>query len=122
MPWRLRTLAGHCNGCLACGRRCPTGALQAREDQYARGITFEPALCTDCRLCEVLCPVDAVETRPVRRPHEVAGPRTVLLMRRLQVCDHCGNTFVPADAAVTTCAVCNNERELDDEWMAMLEG
>jgi len=122
LPWRLRTLARHCNGCRACGERCPTGALLSWQDDQAQGISFEPALCTDCGLCEALCPVDAVETRPVRRPSEVAGPREVLMMRWLRTCDHCSTAFVPADAAATTCPICINEQELDDEWLAMLEG
>jgi ferredoxin len=121
LPWRLRTLAGHCNGCLVCGERCPTGALQSWRDGQALGISFEPALCTDCGLCQALCPRDAVETRPARLPSEVAGPREVLRMHRLRACDSCGTAFAPADAYATTCLICLNERELDDEWLAMLE-
>ena len=121
-PWRLRTLAEHCTACLTCGRRCPTGALQAQEDSRSAGIRFEPALCTDCGLCVSLCPVDAVETRPVRSAREVGAPRSTLMMRRLERCTQCGHPFLPAQTGEISCPICRNERELDEEWMAMLEG
>jgi len=66
LPWRLRTLGEQCSACLACGRRCPTGALQAKEADTGRSISFEPALCTDCGLCERVCPQHAVEVHPAR--------------------------------------------------------
>ncbi len=122
LPWRPRTLAGHCTACLSCGQRCPTGALRAGEDASRRTVSFEPALCTDCGLCETLCPVDAVETRSARVCAEVAEPRAVLMMRRTQSCSQCGHPFLPESAEVTTCPVCTNEQALDEEWMAMLGG
>jgi methionyl-tRNA synthetase len=53
---------------------------------------------------------------------DVEAPRSVLILRRLQRCDHCGTTFLPASAKSTTCTICTNEQDLNDEWMAMLEG
>ena len=123
LPWRLRTLAGHCTACLACGERCPTGALMAHEDdRHAIGISFEPALCTDCGLCRTLCPVEAVEVHAASIPQEVRAPRTTLMMRRVRPCDHCGTAFVAESPAATTCPICANEQALDNEWQAMLEG
>ena len=122
LPWQLRTLAEHCTACLACGQRCPTGALLARQDHDTQGISFEPALCTNCGLCETLCPVDAVRTRPARRVEQVQAPRSVLMMRRLQACARCRTPFLPNSSAETTCPICRNEQDLDDEWLAMLEG
>lgn len=122
LPWRLRTLADHCTACLSCGQRCPTGALQAGEDASSRTVSFEPALCTDCGLCETLCPVDAVQTRPALEPEEVTGRRAILMMRGMQRCSQCGHPFLPETAEATACPVCANEQELDEEWMAMLGG
>ena len=122
LPWRKRLLAEHCTGCLACGQRCPTGALLAREDDQTRSISFEQALCTDCGLCETLCPVDAVLPHRLLQVEEVVVPRNVLMLRRLVTCDHCGTAFLPETAAATTCTTCANEQDLDDEWLAMLEG
>lgn len=122
LPWRLRTLAGHCTACLACGQRCPTGALMAGEDASHRTISFEPALCTDCGLCESLCPVDAVRTRPARDPAEVAREPSVLMMRSMRSCRQCGHPFLPETTEASTCPICTNEKELDEEWVAMLGG
>jgi len=121
-PWQARSLAAQCNACLACGRRCPTGALRAREDQDSRSISFESALCTHCGLCEAVCPVTAIEVGGAQRAAEVNAPRATLMMQRLTGCDHCGSPFVPSPAGETRCPVCCNEQDLDDEWMAMLEG
>lgn len=122
LPWRKRTLAAHCTACLACGQRCPTGALLAREDGQGRRVSFELALCTDCGLCEALCPVDAVQTDLVYRVEEVEASRSVVMMRRLLLCDHCNTPFQPETTESTTCPICVNEQELDDEWLSMLEG
>jgi ferredoxin len=122
VPWRKRSMAEHCNGCLACGQRCPTGALLAKEENQTRSISFEQALCTDCGLCEALCPVDAVLVHRISGIEEVEVPRSVLMMRMLVTCDHCGTDFLPETSDATTCPTCSNEQELDDEWLAMLEG
>lgn len=122
LPWRARSLAEYCTGCMVCGQRCPTGALLAKEEDQTRSISFEQALCTDCGLCEALCPVDAVLTHRVSGHEAVEARRSVLMMRRLVVCDRCGTTFQPETADTTTCPTCANEQEMDDEWLAMLEG
>ena len=122
LPWQLRTLADHCTACLACGQRCPTGALLARADDQSRHVSFEPALCTACGLCESLCPVGAVQPAAAESVEDVERPRSILMMRSLRKCAHCGTPFLPQSATEENCAVCANEQDLDDEWMAMLEG
>ena len=122
LPWRLRSLAQHCTACLTCGRRCPTGALQAKESGKSLGITFELALCTDCGLCEALCPVGALTTHPVRLFEEVAAPRHLLMMLRQRDCEQCGLPFLPEEPGAIVCPTCSNESDLDEEWMAMLGG
>lgn len=119
-PWSLRTLAESCSACLACGRRCPTGALRAHEEPEGVAISFAAALCTDCRLCERICPEQAVVSRPARTAAEVSAPRTRLLFRQARRCGCCGQPFQPAEEAETTCPTCRNEQELDAEWLAML--
>ncbi len=121
LPWKIRSLGEYCIACLACGQRCPTGALLADEKAKALSISFEPALCTDCGLCEALCPVDAVQTRPAREVTEVSESRSVIMMRRQVNCDRCGTPFLP-EAGQTTCPICINEQELDEEWLSMLGG
>ena len=122
LPWRKRTLEEHCTACLACGQRCPTGALLAMEDSKSRRVSFEQALCTDCGLCEALCPVDAVQANQVYRVDEVEASRSVVMMRKMVPCDYCGTLFLPECSESRTCPICANEQDLDDEWLAMLEG
>lgn len=122
LPWQPRTLADHCIACLACGQRCPTGALLAKEDDRSRHISFQPALCTACRLCESLCPVGAVQPAAAKTVEDVEHPRSILMLRSLRKCAHCGTPFLAQSATEESCAVCVNEQDLDDEWMAMLGG
>jgi ferredoxin len=96
--------------------------LAQEDDRAALGISFEPALCTDCGLCNALCPVDAMTIRPARLVREVSAPRAMLMMRRLRACDGCGTGFVPETADVATCPICANEQALDAEWLGILEG
>ncbi len=121
-PWRSRTLSDDCSACFVCTQRCPTGALRGTETDAARMITFEAALCTDCGLCEKLCPEHAVWPRPALSLDEVTAARTVLIHRAMNRCRGCGHSFLPATPRAEWCQVCQNERELDDEWLAMLEG
>lgn len=122
LPWRSRTLADDCSACLVCAERCPTGALQASEDEHSRAITFEGALCTDCGLCEQLCPQQAVRPRPSLSVEEVGAPRMLLMHRAMRRCRHCGHGFVASTEPAQLCDICRNEQEIDDEWLAMLEG
>ena len=121
LPWRSRTFNERCTACLACGQRCPTGALHSVETDAARHVSFEPVLCTDCGLCERLCPQHAIVPAAVTHVSEVKGPRRVLVHRTQKVCDHCGHAFLPEGPEDPCCPICRNEQELDDEWMAMLE-
>ncbi len=121
LPWRGRTLSESCSACLSCGQRCPSGALQAEEQKAGQGISFEPALCTDCGLCTHVCPMEAVEPHRLTEPAQVLAPRSILVYRQTMDCGHCGHTFLPESPQQLLCAVCRNEQELDDEWLAMLE-
>lgn len=122
LPWRSRTLADQCSACLVCGERCPTGALQASEDERTRAITFEAALCTDCGLCEQLCPQQAVRPQPSLSVDQVGAPRMLLMHRAMMRCRGCGHPFVAGAERPQLCDICRNEQEIDDEWLAMLEG
>jgi Na+-translocating ferredoxin:NAD+ oxidoreductase subunit B len=47
-----------CNGCGACGRMCPTGAITGGKKSLH---AIKPALCIDCGTCGRVCPVEAVK-------------------------------------------------------------
>ncbi|MCW8907337.1 MAG: 4Fe-4S binding protein [Sedimenticola sp.] len=122
LPWKVRSVNDSCSGCLACGERCPTGALQARESSQARELSFDPLLCTDCMLCERLCPEGAMVPRPALAPEELETGRSLLFRLDQRPCGRCGTPFVPEEPAQENCRVCGNEQELDDAWLDMLSG
>jgi len=121
VPWCSPLLDDKCNACLACGRRCPTGALHAEETEAGRGISCETALCTGCGLCARVCPMDAVTVHAVKDAAQVLVPQSVVMHRDHSSCNRCGQTFVPQTTGESLCPVCRNEQELQKGWMAMLE-
>lgn len=120
LPWKQRSVAANCSGCLVCGERCPTGALIARENDQARELSFDPALCTDCSLCERVCPEGAMVARSAVALDEVSSGRSLLFLLQQQRCLSCGTPFVPVSAEMKSCHVCSNEQELNEEWLGML--
>lgn len=50
----------YCKGCLICVACCPQNVLQASSNINAKGYTLpeakDPDACTECRLCEIVCP------------------------------------------------------------------
>jgi ferredoxin len=120
LPWKMRTVNDNCSACLSCGERCPTGALQAHETADARQLSFDIAYCTDCGLCERICPEMAMISNSIKSPESVSSGRSVLLHQRQCQCGQCGTSFVPDSLEVELCPVCRNELDLDEEWLEML--
>jgi ferredoxin len=120
LPWQLRSVDANCSGCLACGERCPTGALIASDSGQARELSFDPALCTDCSLCERICPEEAMVLRTAVSLDEVNAGRSQLFLLQQRPCSSCGTPFVPTGPEIESCVVCSNEQELDEEWLDML--
>jgi Fe-S-cluster-containing hydrogenase component 2 len=121
-PWQTRTLGETCSTCLVCGQRCPTGALETDESATYRAITFDAALCTDCGVCEQVCPFAAVSKQAVVSVEEINSGRRLLVHRELRRCTTCGEPCFPDEACDSVCAQCQNETQMDDEWLAMLDG
>ncbi len=120
IPWYGRTINNKCNACLACGQRCPTGALQAEQTDAGCGINFKAGLCTDCGLCAQVCPMDAIQRYRVKDVDEVVAPRSALMYRHYSTCQHCAQTFLPQTAKEELCSVCKNEQVLESEWLTQL--
>ncbi len=66
-----RTIDAVCDGCAACTRRCPEGAITG-----ARGTVhhIDRRLCIDCEACGVICPRGAVRDA-LGRPIVPVAPR-----------------------------------------------
>jgi ferredoxin len=116
-----RQIDDACNGCMVCADLCPTGALDGDVSPGYRLISFDPALCTNCTLCLKVCPMEAISARVLRGPDVVLAGRAVLFARQERVCTECGGNFA-ADSAAAICPDCENDKELDDEWLEMLSG
>ena len=62
-------ICGNCTGCAACFNSCPTGAISMEED--SEGFLYphvDGDRCTDCRLCERVCPVLNFQKKPKGNP------------------------------------------------------
>jgi len=67
---RLVILPELCNGCGACQRECPAGAISGEPKQLH---VIDPAVCTRCRLCYDVCPTHAVVIRAPELSEADAG-------------------------------------------------
>ncbi len=107
-PWLPRFDPQRCNGCDACARLCPTGALQLVEetgedrDPPSLAYRVDPAPCTGCNLCSETCDQEAI-----RVVAEATGKATGIRLRS-ERCRACGNPFhEPVDREpVALCRIC----------------
>ena len=117
-----RLIGEDCSGCMVCSELCPTGALGGEVEPGHRLVSFDPALCTNCTLCLKVCPMDAVSARALRGVAAVAEGRTILFARAERRCGGCGGSFTPVPGGGALCLDCENDNEMDDEWLEMLSG
>lgn len=117
LPFAPRTIAPGCNGCGACARFCPSGALRLEGGDT----THNPEICLDCGLCRSLCPKGLVgEGREVSLEGLGRGRRRTLTSHQSRRCRDCGQEYlvempvtVPAGAGIPTiCPACEGERRL----------
>jgi len=120
LPWHTRAIDEACSACMVCADNCPTGALEGSRDDGMRQISFDPAFCTNCTLCQQVCPQDAIRPHLARSAAEATAPRAVLMHRATKQCDLCLAEFVASDTESGLCPVCANEQEMDEEWLEML--
>jgi len=121
LPWHTRKISDACSGCMSCGERCPTGALNAVRESGVQQINFEAVLCTNCELCSHLCPERAFVVTPAQSVADVQRGRTTLVFHKVVNCELCRSPFIVESSLQTSCPVCRNEQDLDEEWLAMLE-
>jgi len=117
-----RLIGEACSGCMVCADLCPTGALCGETETAHRFVSFDPALCTNCTLCLKVCPMDAISARALRGVAAATEGRSVLFARVERKCGACGRSFAAKTGGGALCPDCENEHEMDDEWLEMLSG
>jgi ferredoxin len=75
----------NCNGCLACVRNCPAGALKYTDENGRRTLFHNMTLCARCGHCHRICPENAVEFH-----HLLDGPWEEVTSLELARCEQCG--------------------------------
>ncbi len=92
-----------------CSFWCPTKALSSDE----RGVYFTQILCTDCKLCERICPKSAItlEKEFIPRRNVMAG-KVVVGKGEKKVCKRCGKEFI-APPGEEYCLYCRKDREME---------
>ncbi len=98
-----------CQRTNVCSFWCPTRALSSDE----RGVYFTQILCTDCGLCERICPNSAIslEKSFVPRRNVMAG-KVIIGKGEKKVCKACGREFVGTPGE-EYCLYCRKEREVE---------
>jgi len=107
-----------CKRTNVCSFWCPTKALSADE----KGVYFTQILCTDCGLCEKICPNSAIhlEKKFVPRWNIMAG-KTVIGKGEKKTCKGCGKEFIgPPEEEY--CLYCRKEREMENLIKQFLKG
>lgn len=105
-PWSVTLDEHRCNGCDACTRFCPTGALQVIQDEenVVTAYQLNPANCTGCGVCAAVCDSYAITIHS----WSVSMPHTIELQEKC--CTACGNTYhVPSEnplAESSSCHIC----------------
>ncbi len=115
---RVSIDSSKCKRSNMCSFWCPTRALSSDE----RAVYFTQILCTDCGLCERLCPNSAVwlEKSFIPRRNVMAG-KEIVGKGEKKVCKGCGKEFV-APPGEEYCLYCRKEREMENLIKNFLTG
>jgi len=99
-----------CKRSNVCSFWCPTKALTSDE----KAVYFTQILCTDCGLCERICPNSAITLQNsfIPRRNVMAG-KVAVAKGEKKVCKGCGKEFVGPEGE-DYCLYCRKEREMEN--------
>jgi 2-oxoglutarate ferredoxin oxidoreductase subunit delta len=67
-------IANRCKGCAFCAEFCPKDILEMSEQFNSKGshvpVVITEGICTDCKLCQLLCPEFAIYVVKVEEAKE----------------------------------------------------
>ncbi len=96
-----------CTACTLCAKFCPTGALKFLSDDASFALTFQASLClgTDCNICILACPEQAVSTQPIPESPNLFGKKP-LIAGDLTPCQRCKDPIAQGPNLPNTCFAC----------------
>ncbi len=104
-PWSVILDDNRCNGCDACTRLCPTGAIELSVTEGNAVYRISSSRCTGCGACETVCDAGAVSIERWGAEEETEIP---LVRNR---CRACGNSYhepEPGDGD-DLCRICRKQ-------------
>lgn len=119
LPWYRHEFSEDCSVCLSCGERCPTGALISVEEKGVAALGYQQDLCSDCGLCEKICPTSAIRVGGHPSIKQLTANRQAVVRRQQNQCTNCGHPFIAATGE-SLCQTCAKEQALDEDWMSIL--
>jgi ferredoxin len=112
LPWVPAIDQDRCNGCDACAKLCPHGAISLEHDDQGLRYNIAAARCSGCGLCVDACDQDAVTVIPWQAP---AQREVGLSSNRCRACGapfHLPEGRVSSDGRCRICLQTNHHRNL----------
>jgi Fe-S-cluster-containing hydrogenase component 2 len=112
LDYATLAISPSCTACRACGRACPTEALQfENEEDNSFRLIFSPRACIGCEACLHVCASDAISINHAPTYAEVFSVEEpqILFQGALARCEHCNILF--SDSGEKYCPICVFRRQ-----------
>jgi len=107
-------ISEECTACGACGRACPTEALQFKknEEEMTFSISFSARNCIGCDICAHVCLPNAITLDHMPAFEHIFGAKEPVIVDSGQMvrCERC-NSLLAARKGVKICPLCEFRRE-----------
>lgn len=109
LHWKSLTVDTDCRGCTVCERLCPNEAIRIELDRDGGESFFihDAGRCTQCGLCYMSCPEEAISDWEAFTCIDMPAIRTTPI--DVEFCEKCGKPFKPKDGALR-CPACSRFR------------